>query len=65
MRLARLMNRVVDMSVFVGQDSMVMASIVNRASLAAMSLITVIVMLNAYTIPSPLVIDASAKRSSI
>ena len=53
------------MSVFVGQDSMVMASIVNRASLAAMSLITVIVMLNAYTIPSPLVIDASAKRSSI
>ena len=59
------MNRAVDMSVFVGQDSMVMASIVNRASLDAMSLIIVIVMLNAYTIPSPLVIDASAKRSSI
>lgn len=63
MRLARPMNRAVDTSAFAARDSTATGSIASQVSLGVTSLITVTAMLNAFTIPNPSGIDASAKRS--
>ena len=64
MRPAPPTNRAVDMCASADQASTATGSIASRVSLAATSSITVTATLNAFTIPNPSVIDASAKRSS-